>query len=318
MLVALQLVALLVALPRVGGTQWRQDTFAISNWVTPTIEPGSGFGADTERRLAEFAGANFSVLLGTGYFGYQCGKVPWNECLLATTESAERHSLKIVPGAPLAGGFNRTSGKSTAVLQAIDPRISSSPAFWGLQLYDEPIVPVFPALANLSRQIAEKLPGKLRFVNLQPNYAWGQGHGFLGAKNYTVYVAKYLEIMQAGNAGPDVLSTDHYPMFELPPGSNSSTSIAGYRANLGVLRSASLRNGIPFWNFFNVEGASGHPDPTEAQLRWQVFTSLAYGAKGVLYYCYAGQGKGLCGLGGILYFKAPVGQPGPGVVMRGR
>ena len=28
----------------------------------------------------------------------------------------------------------------------------------------------------------------------------------------------------------------------------------------------------------------GKRDPTEAQIRWQVFTSLAYGAKGVLYF----------------------------------
>ena len=29
-----------------------------------------------------------------------------------------------------------------------------------------------------------------------------------------------------------------------------------------------------------------HYDPTEAQLRWQIYTSIAYGAKGVLYFCY--------------------------------
>ena len=69
-------------------------------------------------------------------------------------------------------------------------------------------------------------------------------------------------------------------------------------------------------NFFNVEGFGGHPDPTEAQLRWQVFTSLAYGAKGVLCYCYRREGRALCGNGGVLYNKAPVGQPG--VLMRGR
>jgi hypothetical protein len=29
-----------------------------------------------------------------------------------------------------------------------------------------------------------------------------------------------------------------------------------------------------------------HTDPTEAQLRWQVYASIAYGARGVLYFCY--------------------------------
>jgi hypothetical protein len=31
---------------------------------------------------------------------------------------------------------------------------------------------------------------------------------------------------------------------------------------------------------------SSHYDPTEAQLRWQIYTSIAYGARGVMYFCY--------------------------------
>lgn len=71
-----------------------------------------------------------------------------------------------------------------------------------------------------------------------------------------------------------------------------------------MLRAASLRAGVPFWNFFNDVGWSTHSDPTEAQMRWQVFTSLAYGAKGVLYYCYNSEP---CGRGGVLHAKAPAG-----------
>jgi hypothetical protein len=81
--------------------------------------------------------------------------------------------------------------------------------------------------------------------------------------------------MTSGDAGPDILCMDHYPFFEYPAGSNATSSIAGYRANLQVLRTASLRAGVPFWNFFNNVGWTTHSDPTEAQMRWQVFTSLA-------------------------------------------
>ena len=79
--------------------------------------------------------------------------------------------------------------------------------------------------------------------------------------------------------------------------------------HLAVDRNASLKHGIPFWcalselagrwssrglmltggwahrNYFNSMVFGGKRDPTEAQIRWQVFTSLAYGAKGVLYFC---------------------------------
>ena len=52
----------------------------------------------------------------------------------------------------------------------------------------------------------------------------------------------------------------------------------------------------------------GHSDPTEAQIRWQIFTSLAYGAKGVLYFCYfspAGHGMFARG-GGVIYPRGPM------------
>ena len=53
-------------------------------------------------------------------------------------------------------------------------------------------------------------------------------------------------------------------------------SLAGYRANLGVMRAVSLRTGVPFWNFFKaVQVGDVDSDPTEAQLRWQVFDSLS-------------------------------------------
>ncbi|HRT10907.1 MAG TPA: hypothetical protein P5233_21185, partial [Candidatus Paceibacterota bacterium] len=51
-------------------------------------------------------------------------------------------------------------------------------------------------------------------------------------------------------------------------------------------RQQSLSAGIPFWNFFNTMPYGPHSDPTEAQLRWQVYASLAHGAKGVMYFCY--------------------------------
>ena len=138
------------------------------------------------------------------------------------------------------------------------------------------------------------------------------------SKNYTEYVDRYVSTMMA-NSTLDVLCMDHYPTFEYSTAYNWSMystapvatrgilveSLPGYRANLGVMRAASLRVGVPFWNFFKaVQVGDVDSDPTEAQLRWQVFTSLAYGAKGVLYFCY---NDDPCGRGGILHQRAPAG-----------
>ena len=283
--------------PKRQASKWTQEVFGISDWVTPRVGTWMQNADWIDRRMKEFADANFTVMLG----GMDDGAT-WNSSTLLQLQAAEKYGIKIIPGVPVTGAINRTSGVSDIKLQSdLDPKIIASPAFWGFDFYDEPNSNVFPALANLSRQVGAAFPAKVRFINLLPNYADPSTQ--LMAKNYTDYVRKFVTSMVAGRAGPDILCMDHYPFFEYPAGSNHTSSVAGYRANLGVLRAQSLRAGIPFWNFFNDVGWLRHSDPTEAQMRWQVFTSLAYGAKGVLYYCYNSEP---CGRGGVLHDK---GQP---------
>lgn len=216
-----------------------------------------------------------------------------------------KHGLKCFPGYRC----NPKGGPSARPLvEKIDPAATSSPAFWGFDVKDEPNTNEFPALRDVSDQIASLYPGRLRFINLLPNYATSAQYN---ATNYTAYVKQFVEQVK-----PDVLCMDHYPFFEIPD-DDGCESRAGYRANLAVLREASLAADIPFWNYFNTMPFGGHSDPTEAQLAWQIFTSLAYGAKGVLYFCYwspAGQGTDFFRGGGVVYprgsLNSSAGPPG--------
>jgi hypothetical protein len=144
---------------------------------------------------------------------------------------------------------------------------------------DEPQRSEFPAVATWAASVAARAPGALRFINLLPNY-------YLPAPSsptYNEYVADFVSIVK-----PDILSFDHYPQFY--PGSESTTtsdvSMAGYHRNLVIVRQAAKGAGIRFWNFFNSMPYGTRSDVSEAQLRWQIFTSLAYGSSGVLYFCY--------------------------------
>jgi len=56
-----------------------------------------------------------------------------------------------------------------------------------------------------------------------------------------------------------------------------------YYENLELLRSASLRNGLPFFHGLQAGPVQGLRAPTAGELRWQVYTSLAYGAKGIVW-----------------------------------
>jgi hypothetical protein len=147
------------------------------------------------------------------------------------------------------------------------------PIVWGYSLKDEPSAALFPDLRKRVDSVRREHPGKLAYINLFPDYADGDQ---LGTKTYDEHVRQYIDIVN-----PDVLSMDHYPRFA--PGHDGRD---GYCRNLAVMRKYALEADIPFWNFFNIMPYSPHTDPTEAQVRWQIYTSLAYGAKGVMYFCY--------------------------------
>jgi hypothetical protein len=155
---------------------------------------------------------------------------------------------------------------------------------WGYLLQDEPSAAAFPELAQTAAEIRRVHPGRFGYINLFPNYA---NAAQLGVPTYEEHVAQFMAQVK-----PEVLSMDHYPRMR-PDGD----SRAAYCENLETFRRHSLAAGVPFWNFFYALPFADRIDPTEAQIRWQIYTALAYGAKGVLYFCYWTPGQGNGGTG---------------------
>ena len=200
-------------------------------------------------RYQEIADANFTLVLGG--FGAN-----WPETIERQIPICGKFGLKVLTCSP-------------------NPEYQpEGDACWGYCLRDEPSASMFAELAKRVDAIRTAHPGKLAYINLLPNYASPEQ---LGTETFDEYVSRFVSEVK-----PDVLSVDHYPLFK--PGVADGRD--NYCADLEVMRKYSLEAGIPFWNFFNCMPYGQHTDPTEAQLRWQVYTSLAYGAKGVLYFCY--------------------------------
>ena len=199
---------------------------------------------------ADIAAANFTLVLGA----YASGAPETRQRCL---ELCEQHGMATLLW---TGGLE-------------PEELPEGPTLWGYCLKDEPNVNDFPELRERVDAIREARPGRLSYINLYPNYANEQQ---LGVPDYDEHVRRFVE-----EVGVDVLSMDHYPVIK-----PSGDSRGSYCSNLEVMRKYSLQKGIPFWNFFNTMPFGPHFDPTEADLRWQIYTSLAYGAKGVLYFCY--------------------------------
>lgn len=203
-----------------------------------------------DERYKEVAAANFTMVIGG--FG-----APTPEKLREQIRLCEKYDLRLIP-------FCRD----------IPPNeLPESPAVWGYGLRDEPSAADFAELRKQVDAIRTHRPRRLAYINLYPNYA---GPRQLGVDTYEEHVSRFVS-----EVGVDVLSMDHYPIFK--PDRDGRDL---YCENLETMRRHSLAAGIPFWNFFNIMPYGAHTDPTEDQVRWQVFTSLAYGAKGVMYFCY--------------------------------
>lgn len=171
--------------------------------------------------------------------------------------------------------LSRRFGLKTIVATAglPDDELPNGRNVWGYFLRDEPSAKDFPDLAKRVRALREARPGKLGYINLFPSYCDLER---LGTPSYEEHVAKFI-----AEVNPDVLCMDHYPFMR--PDKDTRDA---YLSDIDTMRRHALKAGIPWWNYFNSMPFGPHYDPTEAQLRWQIFSSVAYGARGVLYFCY--------------------------------
>lgn len=240
--------------------RFTQDEFAIGFWVDPPLDERA------EERYKEIADANFTLVVG----GFHANTIEKAEQQLALCEKYKMGAIVTLRG----------------VKDMHD--MPEGPACWGYGLRDEPSAEIFPEMRELVDAVRAARPGRLGYINLFPSYAspWGQ----LGAENYDEYVRQFVEVVD-----PDVLCMDHYPRFKPERDGRDE-----YCNDLAVMRKYALQQGIPFWNFFNAMPYGPHTDPTASQMRWQIYASLTYGAKGILYFCYYTPAGGEFPKGGAL------------------
>ena len=266
---------------RTAASVFEQSRFLISFWVDPIV-PAAQFPFE----YARIARANFTAVMG-GFGATDPTSVA------AQVNACLGSGLECIPSscetAADPGGSDSCIGTGRG-----------NPALLGYQLADEPQEKDFPEIASWLESVASRTdPGTLRFVNLLPNYAYFPS-------TYEDYLTSFVTTVK-----PDILCFDHYPLFypgsETEPSNNATQ--AGYMRNLASVRAvAQQQGGLAYWNFMNTMPFNGRPDVTEAQIRWQVFTSLVYGAKGVLYFCYwspTGQSNGFQWGNAILTPRAP-------------
>ena len=177
-----------------------------------------------------------------------------------------------------------------AQLNALIDRYKTSSAAYTYFVTDEPNAKAFADCARLVAHIRQRDPGHLAYINLLPFSCTAEELGTLGDTTaaYNAYLSQYVNTVQ-----PSLLSYDHYQF--LTTGDSN-----GYLKNLAVVGEASRQAGVPFMNIVQACGwKSGltFRVPTGNEMRYLVYTTLAYGAQGISYYYYD---TGVTNSGGLI------------------
>lgn len=176
-------------------------------------------------------------------------------------------------------------------LDSVIADYKDSAAFLGYHIIDEPSAAIFGNIAPIKAYLNEKDPDHLAYVNLFPNYA---STSQLGSSSYQAHVDDYMSIVR-----PQVLSYDFYCI-------TTGGLRSAYYENLEIIRNAAMSNGVPFWAFTLSTPHWSFPTPTEGHIRFQLYSDLAYGAKGLQYFTYGLPPSDAS----ITFFQAPINPDG--------
>jgi hypothetical protein len=219
----------------------------------------------------------------------------WNLvwCTEKEFDVAEHHGLRAMLHEGLLDPASLDDPEKRAQLDALIGRVKGNPAMYSYHLRDEPSISAFPALGKLVEYLRQRDPAHMAYINLFPTYATNQQLDTQGdtVTAYKEYVRQYVEIVK-----PALISYDHYhfsasersdEQFRGTPYFANGRDGGEYFLNLALIRQAAQEADVPFLNI--VQACSWTPSmrvPNGDEMRFLVYTTLAYGGQGISYYVY--------------------------------
>lgn len=163
-------------------------------------------------------------------------------------------------------------------------RVGRNDALSRFYVWDEPVPKQFADVDLACKAV--KAAGGVPFVNLLPTYA--EGAPFMDGLDYEQYLERFIAEVK-----PTEISYDHYCLMEDDERYGASR-LSHYWKNLEIVHKMAKKHGLPFWQVVLSEGLLPYREPTAADMRFQVFTSLAYGARGLGFFHYMAEQSGNC------------------------
>lgn len=169
---------------------------------------------------------------------------------------------------------------------------------------DEPMDDYFPTLGRVADFLHTHDKNHGEYVNLLPIHAVPPAEGEDFPKRYQRHIDGFFDTVH-----PTILSYDHYnlkmqavdSLEGRTPARISPENIARngwenklfaeytepyYYDNLEIIRENALKRGVPWMDIILLSEHWHYRWPTEAEVRWEAFTALAYGSTALSYFTY--------------------------------
>ena len=262
------------------------QTFYITHWCgIPPAYLHRPDGTLDEDRFVQMKDAGLNLI-----FPYDHG-VQTNREILAL---CHRLGLRVTLSDHRLHEAQADATRRHALLRAVVDDYADCPALHGYYLADEPHKNDFPALSETVAILRKLDPHHESYVNLFANYV---PNTLLGYDSYEAYLEHFVAEVK-----PPILSYDHYhfltgeplPCVSIPNERERLIFESAYRQegrpgffdNLEDARAAANREGIPFMIIVLLTAHGPCRDLTEAEIRFEVYQSLAYGASRLSYFTY--------------------------------
>jgi hypothetical protein len=244
------------------------DDFVTSYWAGP---PGEFTTFD---RYQEIKNANFSVAFPVIYGStLERNKAMLDYCQKLGMKAIIYDNRMV---AEIAGSADRKKALDEMVRDYKD-----HPALLAYYVTDDPAAGAFDGLAEVVAYLKERDPKHPAYINLLPTWARQIPHpggnkklSYLGTETYEEYVRTFVKKVK-----PAWLCYDNYGMLK-------GGDRGDFHENLATVRKVALESDLPFWNIVLLTQHGDFRVLTEPELRFEAMQTLAFGARGVVWFTY--------------------------------
>ncbi|MDD7165982.1 MAG: hypothetical protein PUI31_04835 [Clostridia bacterium] len=198
----------------------------------------------------------------------------------ASLEYCDQFGLKAIP--MTCWGSN---DKKSFTEHPLDATIRDYESFDGYNILDEPRVEDYDWLAEEYAKFSTAHPDKVFYTNLLRPGNPSNNFSYDRKIDYDTYVGEFVEKVVSPIQGKKVMSMTLYPML-IDAATREKSIMDSHLTDLGRFARVCGEAGADMYHFVQAVSFKNHHVPSEADIRFQIYSGMAFGTKGFQYFTF--------------------------------